>query len=105
MVEHQLADALAKMRDDDMYDGYGTVVWDALSPAQRAVLKQLLFQGPVWDGNVVCKSARDVLIHYGLASRCCFLGEPGYAVATYLALAVFEQGHGEPLAKKRGSPE
>ena len=101
---NQVTDALARMQDDDGYFTYGAVVWDGLDSGQREVLKQLLFQGPVWDGNVPSKAARDDLIRYGLAVRCCFLGEQGYTAATYLAYSVFTQGHGDPLPKKPGLP-
>jgi hypothetical protein len=96
--------ALAKMQTDEGYFTYGLIVWDALDSGQREVLKQLLFQGPVWDGNVPSKRARDDLIDYGLATRCCFLGEQGYTAATYIAHAVFEQGGGVAIAKKPGLP-
>jgi hypothetical protein len=101
---NQIFDALAKMLTDDGYFTYGGLVWDALDSGQREVLRQLLFQGPVWDGNVPSKRARDDLIDYGLATRCCFLGEQGYTAATYLAFAVWQQGHGAPLPKKPGTP-
>jgi hypothetical protein len=100
----QVADALACMQNDDLYFTYGAIVWDALNSTQREVLKQLLFQGPVWDGNVPSKQARDALITYGLATRCCFMGEQGYTAATYIAYSVFKQGKGEPLPKKAGTP-
>ena len=92
------------MQDDDGYFTYGAIVWDALNSGQRDVLKQLLFQGPVWDGNVIAKGARDDLIEYGLAARCCFLGEQGYTVATYVAYSVFKQGNGAPIPRKSGTP-
>jgi len=99
----QIADALAHMdKDDNGYFAYAAVVWDGLSSNQREVLKQLLFQGPVWDGYILSKSARDELISYGLATRCCFMGEQGYTAATYRACTVFKQGRGTPVRKKRG---
>lgn len=100
----QLSDALAKMLTGEGYFTYGAIAWDALSSAQREVLRQLLFQGPVWDGNVPSKSARDDLIVHGLATRCCFLGEQGYTAATYLAYSVWKQGGGKAIPKKPGTP-
>lgn len=100
----QVTIALKRMEDDDNYFTYGGIVWDALTPVQREVLKQLLFQGPVYDGNVVSKAARDDLLGYGLATRCCFLGHQGYTAATYIAYSVFKQGGGLPLPKKPGTP-
>ena len=60
--------------------------------------------GPVWDGNVVSKAARNDLIGFGLATRCCFMGEQGYTAATYKAFTVFEQGKGTPFPKRPGTP-
>lgn len=100
----QIVDAIAKMQTDDGYFTYGAIVWDALNSIEREVLRQLLFQGPVWDGNIVSKGARDNLMEYGLATRCCFLSEQGYAAATYDAFGVFKQGNGTPIQKKPGLP-
>jgi hypothetical protein len=104
MNEGQITRALAQMQTDEGYFTYGAVVWDALSSSQREVLKQLLFQGPVWDGNIVSKQARDDLIRYGLAVRCCFMGEQGCTAAAYSAYSVFKQGGGLPIIKKPGLP-
>lgn len=101
----QVQDALDKMQTDAGYFTYGTVVWDGLDAICRDQLRQLLFQGPVWDGNVISKQARDLLITYGLATRCCFLGEQGYTTATYIAYSVHQQGKGQKLPKKRGTSE
>lgn len=98
----QIVKALAAMEDDDKYFSYGAIVWDALSDVERDQLKQLLFQGPVWDGCVLSKSARTQLIDYGLAVRCCFMGEQGYTAATYLAYSVHKQGKGGKLKNKQG---
>lgn len=100
----QIREALAKMETDEGYFTYGAIVWDALSSGQREVLKQLLFQGPVWDGSIIAKSYRDDLIDYKLATRCCFLGEQGYTAATYTAYSVFKQGNGAAIPKKPGTP-
>ena len=100
----QVAAALERMKDDDAYFTYGSIVWDALSPAQREQLKQLLYQGPVWDGNVVSKTACDQLMRWGLATQCCFLGEQGYTAATYIAYSIAKQGRADPLPRKPGTP-
>ncbi len=100
----QVAVALERMKDDDAYFTYGALVWDALSPGQREQLKQLLYQGPVWDGNIISKACRDQLIEWGLATRCCFLGEQGYTAATYAAFSVAKQGRAAPLPRRPGTP-
>ena len=100
----QIVDALAKMETDEGYMTYGAVVWDALDGGQREQLRQLLFQGPVWDGNIISKHARGDLFKYGLATRCCFMGEQGYTAATYKAYSVWKQGNGATMKKKPGTP-
>lgn len=102
-IVQQINEAIAKMRADDGYFTYGSIVWDALSSGHREVLKQLLFQGPVWDGSIITKSYRDDLIRYGLAVRCCFMGEQGYTAATYIACSVFQQGAGQPITSRPGT--
>jgi hypothetical protein len=102
-LTEQIRRAMSRMQSDD-YIGQGAIVWDGLNSGQRDVLKQLLFQGPVWDGNVVSKAARDDLIDYGLATRCCFMGEQGYTAATYDAYSVFKEGGGIAYPKKAGLP-
>lgn len=102
-MTQQVHSAIASMNEGDgKYFSYGAIVWDGLTPGEREQLKQLLFQGPIWDGCVISKSDRSQLIKYGLATRCCFMGEQGYTAATYLAFSVHEQGKGEHLKAKPG---
>lgn len=102
-MTQQVQDAIASMmKGDGKYFSYGAIAWDGLSPGEREQLKQLLFQGPIWDGCVICKSDRDTLIQYGLATRCCFMGEQGFTAATYLAFSVHKQGKGGDLKTKPG---
>lgn len=103
MSEQQVTSAISAMREsDEKYFSYGAVAWDGLTPGEREQLKQLLFQGPVWDGCIISKSDRNQLMRYGLATRCCFMGEQGYTAATYLAYSVHKQGKGEDIATKPG---
>ena len=101
----QVKRAMEKMlSDDDSYFGQAPFVWDGLTAAEREQLNQLLHQGPVADGNVVSKSARDMLIEYGLATRCCYKGEQGFTAATYPALTVFKAGKAEPFKRTEPRP-
>lgn len=103
MSEAQVTTAIAAMKEGDgKYFSYGAIAWDGLTPGEREQLKQLLFHGPVWDGSVICKSDRNALIRYGLATRCCFMGEQGYTAATYLAYSVHQQGKGGELKPRPG---
>lgn len=103
MSEHQVLSAIKAMRENDSkYFAYGAIAWDGLTPSEREQLRQLLFHGPVYDGYIISKTDRNQLIEYGLAVRCCFMGEQGYTAATYLAYSVHKQGKGEPLKTKPG---
>lgn len=98
--KQQVFRALASMMsDDDRYFSYAGIVWDGLSSAQREQLNQLLHQGPVYDGNVISKCARSELIEFGLATRCCYMGEQGFTAATYPAFTVFKAGKAEPMKR------
>jgi hypothetical protein len=96
----QLTHALQQMDDDDRYESYAPIVWDALNSAEREVLNHLLYQGPVCDGNVISKQARDALITYGLAVRVCCYGESGFTGCSYLGETVFKAGKAEPFTIK-----
>lgn len=63
-----------------------------LSATQREMLRQLVEHGPVWDGDVASKAARDDLLEAHLASRACVKGEQGYTVATYRGWDVYKRG-------------
>lgn len=81
--------------------------WNLLAPDERDCLRQLVNEGPVFDGDILSKSARDDLIDYGLAVRCCVKGEQGYAAATYPAfpLLKFAEEHNlSPVILKQRPP-
>lgn len=76
------------------YDQAARDAWSLINGAHREVLTQLLFDGPVWDGDIISKVHRDDLIRWGLATRCCFKGQQGYTAATYVAFTVRKRGTG-----------
>lgn len=100
----QARNAVEKMNTDKGYFSYGAIVWDALPPGHKEQLKQLFYQGPVYDGSVISKSARDDLLKLGLAVRCCFMGEQGFTAASYAAYSVVKQWKAEPFRIKQGTP-
>lgn len=100
----QAQNAVEKMGTDAGYFSYGAIVWDALPDGRREQLKQLLYQGPVYDGSVISKSARDDLLKLGLAVRCCFMGEDGFTAASYAAYSVAKQGKSDRFQIKQGTP-
>lgn len=54
-----------------------------MTPTHRDALGQLIKSGPIWDGDVISKAARDDLIEWGLAGRVVFKGSQGYTAANY----------------------
>lgn len=56
-------------------------------------LYQLHHKGPVWDGDVISKSARDELLDIGACAKVCVKGEDGFNACTYFGqhlLRVFD---------------
>lgn len=67
-------------------------------------LYQLAERGPVFDGDVISKSARDCLLDIGACSKVWVKGEDGFNAATYFGgylLRVFDWLYG-PLGKATG---
>lgn len=73
----------------DAFDVAAWAAYTAMNPGQREVLQQLLFKGPVWDGDICSKSDRGYLFEWKLAVRCCFKGEQGHTAATYRAYTIY----------------
>lgn len=61
---------------------------EKMGSGHRDELRNLVRNGPVWDGDVLSKSGRDWMLNWGLASKCLVKGEEGYQVATYRGGAV-----------------
>lgn len=83
-------------------DAYELALWalyHSLSSGQKEVLRQLLFHGPVYDGDIASKSARDDLFDYDLAVRCAFKGEQGFTAGTYRAVSVWKAGQENSLGR------
>lgn len=58
-------------------------IYELLPAGARETLMQLVRHGPVYDGDIVSKTSRDLLMEIGLASRAIVSGEQGYTVSTY----------------------
>lgn len=54
-----------------------------LTGGEVDTLVALVESGPLWDGDVPSKTARDSLIAKGFAVRCVVRGEDGWQAATY----------------------
>ncbi len=60
-------------------------------------LYQLHSRGPVWDGDVVSKPHRDVLLRVGACAKVCVAGSDGFNACTYggrRLLRVYDWLHG-----------
>mgnify|MGYP001611851057 CR=1 FL=1 len=97
-IRTSLTDALAHA-DIDMdqcsndYHPLAKALWCLFSSPTQEALRQLVEQGPVWDGDVISKTQRDTLLILGLASRACVKGEQGYTVANYRGADVLRAGN------------
>ena len=83
----------------DDHESVCAQIYDLIGSTPRDVLKQILFHGPVWDGDIVSKSGRGVLFDCGLAVRCCFKGEQGFTAASYRAYPVWKHGYARAAEK------
>lgn len=90
------------MREVPGTDGYNYAAYRLainLNSAQREVLKQLVQKGPVEDGDIASKVARDDLIELGLAGRVICKGEQGYTAANYIGWNVLKAYRPIPIPK------
>jgi hypothetical protein len=80
----------------DAFDVAAWAAYTAMDGGQREVLRQLLFKGPTWDGDICSKAARGDLFDWGLALRCCFRGGQGYTAASYRAFTIYHAVEKKP---------
>jgi hypothetical protein len=76
--------------DENVYFEYVRAI--ALIFPKRLIeqLRQLV-NGPIWDGDIICKSYRGELFEIGLAIRVCHKGEQGYTGAKYIAYSILHE--------------
>ena len=65
-----------------------------LTSSETETLIALIENGPLWDGDVPCKSGRDSLVQKGLAEKIIVKGEDGYQAATYRGREYYTQLYG-----------
>lgn len=70
---------------------------EALTGAEVDTLVALVERGPVWDGEVPSKTARDSLVARGFAARIVFLMEDGHTAATYAGRDAYKAHFGTSL--------
>lgn len=88
----------------EVWDVAAFAAWHGMTGTQREQLMQLLFHGPIWDGDIISKAARDDLFAWGLAARCCFRGEQGHTAATYRAYTIWKSSGAEKLKPRAAAP-
>jgi len=82
----------AKEQGSASYEIAAYALQQAMGGTHREVLGQLVMHGPIYDGDVISKSARDDLIHWGLAQRACVNGQQGFTAANYCGWDVLRAG-------------
>ncbi len=75
---------------DSQYNQNVKLIAHNLTGAEIDTLVALIEHGPIEDGDVPSKSARNDLIVKGLAFKCVANGEDGYQAATYLGKDVYK---------------
>lgn len=89
-INQALSVLLGHEQGSEEYQVASYAISAAMGGAHREVLAQLVQDGPVCDGDVITKGARDDLITWGLAVRICVKGKEGYTGANCRGLAVFQ---------------
>lgn len=92
----QMRVALAKLKELDQcepeWDQAAADVYNAMGSGHHEVLRQLVAEGPIWDGDIVSKIHRDDLLLWDLGVRVVFRNEQGYVAATYTGWSVLKYG-------------
>ncbi|HHZ97923.1 MAG TPA: hypothetical protein EYN67_20810 [Flavobacteriales bacterium] len=76
----------AKHQNEGYFD-IVSVIASLFNPNDFEQLEQLV-NGPIYDGDVISKSARANLFELGLAIRVCHKGLQGYTGANYLSHSI-----------------
>lgn len=84
------------------YDIAAFATYHALDSGLKESLFQLVRYGPIWDGDVISKHCRNVLLELELAVKVCFKGQQGYNAATYRGWSVIKHldGFEEKIKQK-----
>ena len=84
---------------DVLSNVYAFALFITLEVGDVAVLKQLIKEGPIWDGDLISKAGRDTLLDTKLATKIVVKGKQGYQAATYLGLACLNSSARLGIAK------
>jgi hypothetical protein len=95
------------MDDEERVELLHMIDFSRNSRSLHEPLYQLCSRGPVFDGDVISKSARDALLTIGACAKVLVKGEDGFNAATYFGnylLKVFDWLYGS-LASPTASGE
>ena len=66
------------------------ILAQSLSSGERDTLRAAYILGPLWDGDVPSKAARDNLLENGIIEKVIVKGEGGFNACTYKGADVYE---------------
>lgn len=101
-MEHAEFKDLVDKAEKDRGEHYFEIVAELAKGFPLELVEQLqqLINGPIWDGDIICKSHRSRLFEMGLAIRVCSKGEQGYTGAKYVAYSILKAIKNPPTAAR-----
>lgn len=96
--------SLFKSNINTIYDVFVKVLWETLNSSEREQLSQLVYYGPVYDGDILCKKSRTNLVNLGLATRLVMYNEDGYNAATYRGRSIMRYAENTEPGKWKFDP-
>ena len=93
MKLNEIIKELVEMAEKDDGEHYFEVVHAIalLFPDKLKEQLRQLVNGPIWDGDLICKSSRGELFDMGLAIRVCCRGDQGFTGAKYTAYSIIKK--------------
>lgn len=76
-----------ELDDDEDYKEHAKRI-ASIIPRRLILQMEQLIEGPIFDGDITCKSDRDELLHLGLCIKVCCKGEESHNGATNLAYGI-----------------
>ena len=77
----------------DEYLKQARSILESLDRDTVETLEQIVRHGPIWDGNLISKHHRDILLEAGLIVKICFKYEDGYQAASFHGKQVLNQNY------------
>lgn len=104
LVSKCLSMVIGQDQCSDAYEVACFALGKAMSTTHIEQLGHLVKNGPLWDGDVISKSARNDLIEWGLAGRALVKGQEGYTVANYRGNNVYRAMLPPAPSRRDGAP-